>query len=255
MIIGGGLAVIVLIGGLFYWYVSREPRPVDPLLLSAETPETAGEIEETSRFYEIEAVYPASTPLRESAGAEADAEAVAILKGFTENQVASFKERGAFESVSPEDEEMLGYDRGRKQALAITYEEYEAAATVSYVFTIYEDTLGAHGNTYFRTFTFDQETGESLRLSDLFSPGADYLELMSLLSREKLADALGEGADMEYLESGTLPLEESFQSWYVEGGALVLLFPPYQVAPYAAGAQEARIPLPELGTAIIPKYR
>jgi hypothetical protein len=169
--------------------------------------------------------------------------------------VASFKERGNYENLSAEDIAMMGYDEGRKQRLSMTYEAHEAHATLSYVITIYEDTGGAHGNTYFRTFTFDRATGESLRLEDIFVEGADYLALLSQLSREKLAASLGTYADTEYVESGTLPLEESFQSWYLEGGALVLLFPPYQVAPYAAGAQEAHILLPELGTTLAPEYR
>lgn len=254
-IIAGGLVIIALIGGLFYWYLTRSPRPVDRLVPPTEVTETTGIIEEDGQFYEIKAEYPRSTPLRASAGTAADAEAVAILKGFEENQIASFKERGSFDALSEEDKEMMGYNDGRKQALSMTYKEFSSPETVSYVISIYEDTLGAHGNTYFRTFTFDLERGESLHLEDVFAPNAEYLDLLSLLSREKLGSALGDFADTDYIESGTLPVEESFQNWYLGGDALVLLFPPYQVAAYAAGPQEVRITRAELGTAIAPEYR
>ena len=52
--------------------------------------------------------------------------------------------------------------------------------------------------------------------------------------------------DMEYIKSGTLPEEDAFQSFYFEGSTLVLLFPPYQIGPYALGMILLPIPASEL---------
>lgn len=250
-----GAAVLgVIVIGLALWYMAtHQPRVVTP---NGETPQatttpTSYEkktITKSDRFFDAEVSYPAATPLRVSAGATADANAVASMKTFAEGQIEAFKERSGFDQFTQEDIDMLGFNQGRKYALDIDYTTAQSPWTVSYVFTIYEDTMGAHPNGYLRTYTFNKKTGEALGLDDLFT--GPYLDRLSELSRAKLKASIsavsGGDADVDYINSGTLPIADSFQNFYLEGDTFVLVFPPYQVGPYALGIQEARIPMMEL---------
>jgi hypothetical protein len=48
------------------------------------------------------------------------------------------------------------------------------------------------------------------------------------------------------LNAGTSAKAENFKDWYVDGTNLVIVFPPYAVAAYAAGAQTLTIPFSQL---------
>jgi len=253
------LALLLIAGGVL-WYILTRPSPQIPLGQTAtSTPEGgvtgAKHITEETDLYEIDAAYPAATPLKASAGAAADAAAVSAMKTFAEQEIARFKDNGEFDSMTAEDKAMLGYGDGRKQALGLEYKTYTSPATVSYVYLIYVDTFGAHPNAYYRTFTFDAATGEELHTDDLFTPTADYTSVLSSETRTRLKASLGADAAIDMLEAGTTPDADNFQNFYLDGNALVIVFPPYQVGPYAIGTQEVRIPRASLGNALAARYR
>jgi hypothetical protein len=209
------------------------------------------------QYHTAVAAYPAETPLRETAGAQADATVVASLKAFGEEEIRAFKENSGLESLTQEDIEMLGFDQGRKYALELDFEVSESPKTLSYVYTIYADTLGAHPNGYYRTFTFDKSTGKEISLNDLFT--GSYLQRLSEISRQELPGIIsaktGYEANLEYIEMGTTANIENFQNFALQGNNLVLIFPPYQVGPYALGPQFLEIPLTEISDILIPAYR
>lgn len=208
-------------------------------------------IDEHAAYYDITTTYPGGTSLKVTAGATADAKAVAILKGFIENEIERFKENGNFANFTPEDIKMQGLDQGRKYILDVEYKTYSSAHTVSYVFTLMQDTLGAHPNTYYRTFTFSKATGGGLVLADVFS--GDYLTTLSKLSRAKLPAIIANREsvkvseiDTDMLSAGTTPDEDNFQTFYLDGKNFVLLFPPYQIGPYVLGVVTLPILLSDL---------
>lgn len=254
----GGIALIIIILGAVIWYMASTPAP-EPTPL----PEVGGgpavgaseRITENEAYHEISAEYPSVTPLRASAGAAADTAAVAAFREFELNTIATFKEQSGLETLSEEDIEMFGLGGDRKYALGIDYELRQSDETVSYIFMIYEDTLGAHPNAYYRTFTFDADTGNGVQIGNLFTPGADYLSVLSETSRESLRESLGENASTDMLEAGTTPDEDNFQNFYLDGEALVIIFAPYQVGPWAIGTQEVRIPRSELSTILQAEYQ
>ena len=254
------LGLIIL--GLAVWYMATNPPKPLPIgqVPTQEVPEGAFRKEivtDESQYHTAVAAYPAETPLRDTAGAEVDAATVAALKAFAEGQIADFKARADFQSMTEEDIQMLGFDQGRKYALEMDFEVSEGPKTLSYVYTIYEDTLGAHPNGYYRTFTFDKATGAELSLSDILS--GNYLQRLSEISRRELpaiiAEKSGAPANIEYLESGTTPTPENFQNFAIQANTLVLIFPPYQVGPYALGTQFVEIPLSEIADILNPTYR
>lgn len=264
----GAIALGVIILGLVLWYMSEHPAPYIVNHTGTSTPQNVGgtnngqlNLNESAAYYDITAVYPASTPLKKSAGATADAKAVEIMKQFEINTILAFKEQGNFDHLSHDDIQMMGLDQ-RKESVEIKYEVKSGPRTVSYVYTIYQDTLGAHPNTYFRTFTFDSRTGEGLDIPDFFVAGTNYLSILSTAARKALPASIAarEGVsvkdlDADYMNRGTTPDADNFQNWYIEGSSLVLVFPPYQVAPYSAGVQMVSIPFSQFGTSLNAKYR
>ncbi|MDB5194832.1 MAG: yjeA [Parcubacteria group bacterium] len=257
----GGLVVLVLILAGVIWYMAVHPSssPLGPSTATT-TPATGttatgvpGHLDEHGKYYDITAAYPATTPLAALGSAEPNAKAVDTMKQFEIQAIAAFKEQGNFANLTAQDIKAMGFDQGRKESLAITYQTKSAANTISYIYTITEDTFGAHPNTTFKTFTFDKKTGTILSLKDLFAPGADYLTSLSTLARKMLPATIAarEGikasqVDTSMLNSGTAAKVENFQNWYVDGKNLVLIFPPYQVAAYAAGEQIVSIPSSQL---------
>lgn len=261
-----GFLVLVVALGALAWYLSDKPASLPDLIPGEETPapwsDSPEKVTENAKYYDIEARYPSSTPLAATAGTEADAAAVAVMRAWIEATMQEFKANGGFETLTPEDIAMLGYDQGRKQELGIEYEVKQDAHTVSFVYAIYSDTMGAHPNTFIRTFMFDRKTGAELSLSSIFAPGSGYLVTLSTKARAILAPHIAEASaipleefDRTYLESGTEPVSDNFQWFYFEEDALVLLFPAYQVGPYVIGPQEVRIPKTELSTILRSEYQ
>ncbi len=218
-----GLAVLIALVGAFLWYFGGN-SPITPL------PPT-GSYALTEDRYEITAQYATSTPLT----SPHNEEAVSLMYEFVTETISAFK---ALER-SPEDP---------PHSLQILYLTAISPRTISYIYTVYEETGGAHGMSYFNTFMFDTVTGEHLSLEDLFRPGSAYLETLSSLAREKLPSVIGEYADEEMIASGTEPAEESFSQFFIGGSTLFILFPPYQVAAYAQGPVTLQLPLSELET-------
>ena len=138
--------------------------------------------------------------------------------------------------------------------LYIDYEIFQFSPEVlSLKFTISDYTGGAHGNSYFQTYTFDVAQNHVLVLSDLFQPGADILGALAPVVQQDLAAQMGEFADLQWIQDGTSSLDA--YAWFVvTPDALVFFFAPYQVAAYAAGPQTVQIPLAQISGLLAPPF-
>ncbi len=85
--------------------------------------------------------------------------------------------------------------------------------------------------------------------------GSPYLDKLSSISRAELPAVIGPSADTDFIKQGTTATEASFASFFFDNSEFVLLFPPYQVAPYAAGPQTLRIPRSELEDILKSDYK
>ena len=209
-----------------------------------------GPFTEKAPYYTIAVNYPTTTPL----SAAANQAALQTMRSYLAGQVAEFKTQGNFNNLTQKDIQMMGYSRGRKETLQVNYLIASSAHTVSYIYTDYLNTLGAHDNLFFKTFTFDTATGKLLSLGDIFQGGSTYLQKLSTLARAQLASSLGAGADPQMLANGTMPQESSFQNFFFDNSDFVLLFSPYQVAAYTAGPQTVRLPVSDLQSVLNPLY-
>lgn len=244
-----GLIVSVLIIAGLGLYVGMRPSPAKA---PAEGDMAAlnGSYIEHADYYDIEATYPTETAL----GERASEAAVSLMQEWVIGTISQFKKDGNFDNLTAEDITMMGFDQGRKQSLKITYTKASSPRTTSYTFTLYADTMGAHPNGSFKTFTFDTSTGAALALADLFIPSAPYLAELSTIARAKLPEIIGQGANDQMI-AGTAPEAENFANFSLDGPTLVILFPPYAVASYAAGPQTLPIPLADLSGILKPDYK
>lgn len=237
------LGVVLALAAAFIWF--EWSRPESSPEAFSESPYT-----ENSPYYEISIEFPTATALT---GAANDA-AILRMKTFLSDLVSTFKKDGGFENLTDEDIRMRGFDQGRKESLKVLFLESVTPNTDAYVFTIYEDTGGAHGNTFFKTFVFDKNTGAELKLADIFNPGTNYLAELSRLARVKLPATIGEYADTATITNGTAPTEQNFANFVFDGTDLLILFPPYQVAAYAQGPVTLRLTSSDLSSLLRSTY-
>jgi hypothetical protein len=118
----------------------------------------------------------------------------------------------------------------------------------------YEYRGGAHGMPIIETVLIDLSDGRLLTPADLFRSGSDWLPVLSERSREALKDRDLLGPDLEWLNRGTAPDIENYQLLMPGADGLTVIFPPYQVAPYAAGVQEVLVPWTELRGLLNPAF-
>ncbi|MEK7099651.1 MAG: DUF3298 domain-containing protein, partial [Patescibacteria group bacterium] len=234
-----GLAIFaVVVLGLVIWYMAINPAPtVYNRSTATTTPAVTGQathITEDATYYTVDAQYPSTISFPLASNASAGANAVSVMKKWNEDVIAEFKKNGNFDNLSHDDVQMLRLDQ-RKYELMTEYEVRTGPKTVTYVYSNFEDTGGAHPNTFYRTFTFDVSTGKELSISDLFVPGSEYLSTLSTIARADLPGIEGDYTNPEFITDGTKPVVESFQNFYFEGSQLVIVFPPYQVGPYVLG--------------------
>ena len=82
--------------------------------------------------------------------------------------------------------------------------------------------------TLFNAATFDLNTGRELELADLFKNGSNYLERINKVVAAKVA----EDSRMFF---GPVEVKDGDRFYIQDGKNLVIAYPPYEVAPYAAG--------------------
>lgn len=139
--------------------------------------------------------------------------------------------------------------------LWIDYEEYQfSESVISLKFIISDYTGGAHPNTYFQTYTFDLTQETLIGFEDLFLEDSNPLAMIAPLAQQQLTETMGEFADPQWIAEGTGENPANYQSFVLTETSLILLFPPYQVAPYAAGPQQVEIPLADLSAILKPEF-
>ena len=248
---------VALFVGVAGFFIFKSTKPLSTVVIDTSGLPQSGYIEH-AKYYDITTNYATSTPLL-ALGVPSDATAIASMKKFVSDTISQFKSDGNFANLTPTDVATLGFSSDHKESLEIRYLIASSPHTVSYLFTVYENTFGAHPNTYFRTFTFDTTAGAELSLADLFISNASYLEKLSEISRRSLPDVIGGEVDAafkkNFIDPGTTPNAKNFANFFFDNQDFVILFAPYAVAPYSAGPQTLRIPVSELASLLKPEYR
>src|SRR3989344_4753306 len=137
----GLVALVVISAGAAVYYGLR-PAPAQAPGSTVTTTLT-NPYTEHGAYHDVTASYPTTAPLAAPAGEAA----VNAMQGWVIETVGRFKSETHAEDPAPEDLVAMGFDRGRRGSLEITYRTFSAPRTVSSAFTTYQDTGGAHGNT------------------------------------------------------------------------------------------------------------
>ncbi|MCE1252929.1 MAG: DUF3298 and DUF4163 domain-containing protein [Anaerolineae bacterium] len=184
-----------------------------------------------SPAYDLDVTYP----YMQGDGAQVDPFNQAIEK-FINTSVSSFKNDMAQGGDVPVTDSRSSYQVQYTTPLV-------SGRVVSVLFQTYFYYAGAaHPNSFYTSFNYDLKEHRMLELKDLFMPGSDYLGAISSYSNTVLSSLLGDA----FFAEGAQAKEENYKTWNLELDGLLFTFDPYQVGPYAAGAQKVNIPVSAL---------
>lgn len=163
-----------------------------------------------------------------------------------------------------EEAKTVGYDYIPYYA-GITFEEKFNKNGILSLYVVYDQfTGGAHGSHDDISYNFDLATGELIPLSELFNADYDYKASIDKSITAQI-EKINEQYKEEAVKNGENP-EDAYapyagfsgiaknQQYYIKDGSIVIYFPLYEIAPYAAGIPEFEIPLSEIESGIKAEY-
>lgn len=195
--------------------------------------------------YEIDAEYPQLTgstnPNFEKFNQNARAVVMRKVSDFRKEMQPEEAAPPAEEADAEPTPETTGSDLGIGYTVSLANDDL-----ISIEFSVGSYYSGAaHPNSHTEVLNFDLKNGKVIRLSDLFSPGAKYLQAIAnysigdLKKQSKEKDAM---LDDDWIQRGAGPDAENYKSWKISRKGLAINFDAYQVGPYAAGPQQVFIP-------------
>lgn len=133
-------------------------------------------------------------------------------------------------------------------SLNITYDTYRYKEFISYVFTIFLNTGGAHPNTIIETISYDTKNENIIDIDWLINKNNDILNILSKESRVILDKnlSLKQGNITDMTLDGTMPRKDNFSNFAFTDKGLMLFFNRYQIAPYSYGSFNIIIPYSSL---------
>jgi hypothetical protein len=124
--------------------------------------------------------------------------------------------------------------------------EYLNKSILSYVEEYSEYVSGyAHPNNFGNTYTYDLRTGLVIKMADLFKANSNYLPTIADYAKAAMNAKFADSSSSDqaaWIENGTAPTGDNYKNFLISQEGFVVLFDPYQVAPYAAGEQRVVIP-------------
>ena len=176
-----------------------------------------------------------------------------VARGTVTRKVAAFKKDTApaegEDTAETRPEGSMGSDLNVSYKVVLAQDDL-----VSIEFSVGSYYQGAaHPNTYAETLNYDLKNGKQLKLSDLFKPGAKYLQAVATYCIADLKKQTDKGLTNEEIDKGAAANAKNYQSWTITKRGLGITFDPYQVGPYAAGPQYVLVPYSALKDLINPE--
>jgi len=219
----------------------------EPISFTGDVEITSKQIKESNKKlrYEIAAQYPQIT-----GGANPNFEKFnQVARALVNKEVSDFRK-----GMQPEGEEAEPLpDESGSSDLSVSYTVALAQDDlVSVKFDVSNYEAGAaHPNPYSHVLNYDLKNGKQLKLSDLFKPGAKFLQTIATYC---IADLKKQQKDLpvDQIESGAAAKSDNYTNWTITRRGLGITFDAYQVAPYAAGPQFVLVPYSTLKDLINP---
>ncbi|MCR4325979.1 MAG: DUF3298 and DUF4163 domain-containing protein [Patescibacteria group bacterium] len=115
---------------------------------------------------------------------------------------------------------------------------YAGSDTVSLELILSQYTGGAHPMTLFAGLNFDRATGRLLLLDDALNLIGKTVQEVSDAASAQFREEFGDA----FFSEGATDNPENFSSFIISADEVTFIFQQYQVAAYAAGAQEVSFP-------------
>jgi Protein of unknown function (DUF3298)/Deacetylase PdaC len=214
----------------------------EPITLSGDADVVTKQIKESNKklVYEIAVQYPQIT----GSGNPNFEKFNQVVRGSVAQKVAEFKKDMAPQTgQQPRPENSMGSDMDINYKIMLAQDDL---VSISFAVSSYYQGA-AHPNSSSEVVNYDLKNGKSLKLADLFKPGAKYLQAISnycVADLKKQSKQKGSGGmlDDTSINSGAAPTPKNYQSWTIMKKGLGVTFDAYQVAPYAAGPQFVTVP-------------
>ena len=145
----------------------------------------------------------------------------------------------------------------REYFLNIDYVNYAVTPLVFSSRLTASDYLGgAHPNSYVTAFNYSPRENRALELEDLFQEESDYKSVILDYVWEQLVNnpntymsvAAGTDGETTLVTKDLLrgDFDAELSRFFIDSDGLLFVFDPYQVAPYAAGIIEVKVPYSDL---------
>jgi len=122
--------------------------------------------------------------------------------------------------------------------------------TMSISMTFYQFTGGAHGNTIKETVNLDLANGKELALSELFDSSKDYKQVLT----DEILKQMNENKEILFPETLENFKASDDLNFYLLDDGIVFYFNQYEIATYASGIIEYKIPYDSLKGVLSEEY-
>ena len=219
----------------------------EPIAFTGDVEIVSKQIKDSNKKlrYEVAAQYPQIT-----GGANPNFEKFnQAARALVSKEVSDFKKgmQPEGEEAEPLPDESGGSDLSVSYTVALAQDDL-----VSIKFDVSNYEAGAaHPNPYSHVLNYDLKNGKQLKLSDLFKPGAKFLQTIASYC---IADLKKQQKDLpvDQIEEGAAAKSDNYTNWTITRRGLGITFDAYQVAPYAAGPQFVLVPYATLKDLINP---
>ena len=163
-----------------------------------------------------------------------------LMKEIAESNVSAFKQRVAEWGD-------MDLDIGSSNGLWFWYKPIQLSDIVSIKFYMSDYYAGAaHPNHYTASFNYDMQQDREMTMDDIFSVNEqEYSKVLDPIVRLRLEQELEQrGAEGFLDEDKVLVSKDSTVNISSQG--LIFTFDPYEVAPYAVGMLEVRVPFEDI---------
>lgn len=210
--------------------LAQTPPPVKPWTLGVQTTSEAGQ--------KPDFTITINFPVLEASDGKGSAFSKAVAN-FISQTVSEFK-NGLTE---------IAGGPNTPSTLDIGYDAYTTNnGLISLRFRIDQYMTGAaHPSHYTYTLNYNLGDDKLVVLSDLFKPGAKYLDVIAAYTVTTLKQQ-----ERLLFPEGATAKAENYSHWNFDRGGLLFTFDPYQVGPYAQGSSEVLVPYTILGDLLNP---
>lgn len=246
------VVILVLVGVLI-----KNPQPKNEELIDSNSYEIKVLAVEDA-YVKFDIKYPyfknASDEFNTSIEGMLQAQVDENKKGGQENWLARYETQSTGDNISEFPPENEKFSFGSNFTIVQSNSNY-----ISFIQNYGGFTGGAHGYENNVSYNFDIKKQKNIELKDIFSSNFDYLNYLSVKSREYLKSQFAKISEedmknsdpqalKEYIDNmnsmideGTLPKEENFGIFTFTPDKIKIYFAQYQVGPYVIGMPEVEL--------------